>query len=103
MDSRPGRLRRRRYDHGRRGRPDHNDLVPAQRDRRGRPGHRSVTFGAPGWIPVTGDWNGDGTTTIGVVDPTTMTWYLRNATGAGAPDIAPFTFGAPGWIPVTGD
>jgi hypothetical protein len=31
---------------------------------------------------VVGDWNGDGTTSIGVLDPTTMTWYLRNENNA---------------------
>ena len=28
---------------------------------------------------MVGDWDGNGTTTIGVVDPATMTWYLRKA------------------------
>jgi LGFP repeat len=60
-------------------------------------------YGSPGWIPVMGDWDGSGTTTIGVVNPTTMTWYLRNSNSPGAPSIAPFQFGAPGWIPVVGD
>jgi hypothetical protein len=60
-------------------------------------------YGAPGWIPVVGDWNGSGTTTIGVVDPATMTWRLRDLNSPGAPDIAPFRFGAPGWVPVVGD
>jgi hypothetical protein len=60
-------------------------------------------YGAPGWIAVTGDWNGDGTTTIGVVDPSTMTWYLRNSNSAGAPNITEFQYGAPGWLPVVGD
>src|SRR5215831_14304846 len=60
-------------------------------------------FGGPGWVSVMGDWDGNGTTTIGVVDPATMTWYLKNSNGPGAPDITPFRFGAPGWIPVIGD
>ena len=29
----------------------------------------TIRFGAPGWIPLVGDWNGDGTDTIGVWDP----------------------------------
>jgi hypothetical protein len=52
---------------------------------------------------VAGDWNGDGTTTIGVVDPTTETWYLKNSNTEGAPDYTPFQFGEPGWTPVVGD
>jgi hypothetical protein len=54
-------------------------------------------------VPVVGDWDGNGTTTNGVFEPTTMTWYLKNSNGPGAPDIAPFRFGAPGWLPVVGD
>ena len=107
-------------------------------------------FGAPGWQPVVGDWNGDGkvtigaltrarppgtcatamvpvprtsrrfslvrglaacrgglewkgTTTIGVVDPSTGTWYLRNANTAGGPSVTPFRYAHPGWVPMTGD
>jgi hypothetical protein len=52
---------------------------------------------------VVGAWNGDGKTTIGVVDPRTMTWYLRDSNTSGAPDIAPFQYGGVGWLPVAGD
>jgi hypothetical protein len=52
---------------------------------------------------VVGDWDGNGSTTIGVFDPATATWYLKNSNSAGAPDIAPFAYGEPGWVPVTGD
>jgi hypothetical protein len=69
----------------------------------GAPDAGQFTFGFSGWIPVTGDWNGDGVSTIGAYDPTTTTWYLRNVNSAGAPDAGAFTFGAPGYIPVTGD
>ncbi|MCI0459733.1 MAG: hypothetical protein L0Z62_22510 [Gemmataceae bacterium] len=40
--------------------------------------------------------------TVGVFDPATGTWYLRNANSPGAPDIEPFAYGAPGWLPVGG-
>jgi hypothetical protein len=60
-------------------------------------------YGAPGWVAVTGDWDGNGTATVGVFDPSTATWYLRNSNSAGAPDYVPFRFGAPGWVPVVGD
>jgi len=48
-----------------------------------------------------GDWDGNGTWTIGVVDPNGV-WYLRNSNTPGAPDITPFAYGAGGWTPVAG-
>src|SRR5262249_5317008 len=60
-------------------------------------------FGARNWIPVAGDWDGNGTTTVGVFDPATATWYLRNSNSPGIPDVKPFVYGLPGWIPVAGD
>jgi hypothetical protein len=50
-----------------------------------------------------GDWDGDGVMTIGVVDPATMTWYLRNRNDPGAPDFEPFAYGGVGWTPAVGD
>ncbi len=60
------------------------------------------TYGAPGWIPVCGDWDGNGTSGIGVYNPATNTWYLRNIAGPGPAD-ATFSYGFPGTIPVVGD
>jgi hypothetical protein len=37
--------------------------------------------------------------TVGLVDPATGTWYLRNQAGA----VAPFVFGNPGDVPFMGD
>src|SRR5437870_12677326 len=40
--------------------------------------------------PVVGDWNGDGTTTIGVVRPLAnryLEWLLRNENTPGPPDV----------------
>jgi hypothetical protein len=74
------------------------------------PGSPDVTafhYGGAGWLPVVGDWDGNGTTTIGVVDPRSATWYLRNENNNSAiypgVDVAPFPYGLPGWIPVVGD
>jgi hypothetical protein len=55
-------------------------------------------------VPVAGDWDGDGTDTIGVFRRDTDRWRLRNANSPGAPDLL-FTFGRPGNVdqPVTGD
>src|SRR6266852_4063566 len=58
---------------------------------------------ARGWIPLVGDWTGVGEDGVGVFDPSTGFWYLRNTPSPGAPDITPFAFGVSGWIPVTGD
>jgi hypothetical protein len=69
----------------------------------GAPDAGAFSFGAPGWIPVVGDWSGHGNFTVGVVDPATATWYLRNSNTPGAPDAGKFQFGLPGWIPVVGD
>jgi hypothetical protein len=67
-------------------------------------------YGAPGDIPVVGDWTGGGSDTIGVFRPantpfnqtTTGQWLLRNSVTPGTPDISLF-YGAPGDIPVVGD
>jgi peptidyl-prolyl cis-trans isomerase A (cyclophilin A) len=53
-------------------------------------------------IPVVGDWTGTGHTGIGMFNPATVTFYLRNSPTPGAPDFT-FQYGAPGWIPVAGD
>lgn len=61
---------------------------------------RRFSFGVPGDIPVVGDWNGDGTHTVGVVRGSR--WLLRNSNEAGPPDYD-FNFGTPGDIPIVGD
>lgn len=62
----------------------------------------NFVFGTPGQIPLRGDWSGSGHSGIGLFDPATATFSLRNDASAGAPD-AVFQFGAPGWLPVVGD
>jgi hypothetical protein len=70
----------------------------------GAPDAGQFPYGGAGWLPVAGDWDGDGITTVGVVDPATATWYLRNENSPGGPDVAaPFAYGLPGWVPVAGD
>ena len=64
------------------------------------------TFGTSGDLPVTGDWNNDGFTEIGVFRPSTGDWFLdlssndrwdsRSVDGC-------YTFGIRGDLPVTGD
>ncbi len=57
-----------------------------------------------GEIPIAGDWNGDGTDTIGLYDPTTSVFYLRNSNSSGFADIA-FAYGPAngGLVPIAGD
>lgn len=52
-----------------------------------------ISFGAFDAIPVAGDWDGDGTETIGVFNPSASSWALRNSNSGGAPDISEFSFG----------
>jgi serine protease len=62
------------------------------------------TFGAVGDLPIVGDWDGNGTTTIGVYRPSTGDFFLRNTNASGVPDVS-FQFGAggAGYIPLAGD
>ena len=64
---------------------------------------RVYNFGAYGWTPVIGDWNGDATgTKIGVYKD--GMWYLDNdGSGTWNGGDRANTFGALGWTPVLGD
>jgi len=62
----------------------------------------TVSYGNPGWVPVTGDWDGNGTTTVGAYNPKTATFYLRNSNTTGKADVT-LSYGNPGWVPVVGD
>ena len=64
----------------------------------------NVAFGNPGDVPVAGDWNGDGITTIGVYRPSEGAFYLRNSNTAGPADLVINNLGAQaGDVPVVGD
>jgi hypothetical protein len=60
--------------------------------------------GAPGILPITGDWNGDGVDTPGLYDPTVGAFFLKNADTPGPADMT-FQFGpgGNGWVPLVGD
>jgi hypothetical protein len=70
-------------------------------------GVADITFdygvGGAGWLPITGDWNSDSITTIGVYAPGGGTFFLRNSNTTGVADIT-FNYGAAGlgWQPLTG-
>jgi hypothetical protein len=73
-----------------------------------RYGPTSVSYGYgaanAGWVPLTGDWNADGTDTVGMYDPVNSCFFLTNSTSGGMAQIT-FCFGAAnaGWLPVAGD
>jgi hypothetical protein len=60
----------------------------------------AINYGTGGDYPITGDWDGNGTDTIGIYR--NGVFYLRNSNTVGFADIV-FAFGAPGDQPVAGD
>ena len=60
----------------------------------------ALNYGLPGDDPVVGDWNGDGTATIGIYR--NDTFYLRNSNTIGFAEVI-FPFGQPGDQPIAGD
>ena len=60
----------------------------------------AINYGLPGDYPVVGDWDGNGTVTIGIYR--NGTFYLRNANTVGFADLV-FPFGTPGDQPIAGD
>ena len=62
----------------------------------------ALPFGGKGDVPLLGDWDGDGTATVGLYRPAESTFYLRNQNRADAPVLA-IPFGARGDRPVVGD
>ncbi len=57
-----------------------------------------------GWLPVFGDWDGDGQDSVGLYDPKTSRFFLRDTNSAGVADIT-FQYGPVncGWTPIVGD
>ena len=65
---------------------------------------KAYSFGAPEWTPVSGDWNGDGKSKIGIYK--SGIWYLDlNGDGVYSEGVATaYSFrGEAGWKNVTGD
>ena len=60
----------------------------------------ALNYGIPGDYPVVGDWDGNGTATIGVYR--NGMFLLRNSNTVGFADLA-FAFGQPGDQPIAGD
>jgi ribosomal protein S16 len=66
----------------------------------------SLPFGIAGDVPLAGDWNGDGITTIGIYRPSESAFYLSDDNTSGLPAYA-FPFELPGApackVPIVGD
>jgi hypothetical protein len=60
----------------------------------------AFAYGDPGDRPLTGDWNGDGTDTIGIWRNGAL--YLKNVNTTGVADYV-FGYGNPGDAPIIGD
>ena len=60
----------------------------------------ALNYGLPGDYPVVGDWDGNGTVTIGIYR--SGSFYLKNANTLGFAEIV-FPFGQPGDQPIAGD
>ncbi len=60
----------------------------------------AINYGVGGDYPIVGDWDGNGTATIGIYR--NGKFYLRNENTIGFADLV-FAFGAPGDQPVAGD
>ncbi|MEE2663842.1 MAG: hypothetical protein VX681_06960, partial [Myxococcota bacterium] len=56
------------------------------------------------WIPITGDWDGDGDVTVGLFNPVSGRFYLKNTHSGGPADVI-IRFGPAGsnWTPLAGD
>jgi ribosomal protein S16 len=63
----------------------------------------SPTGAADTWIPLAGDWDGDGVDSIGLYDPSSSWFYLQTANVADQEEIQAFGFGQTGWLPIAGD
>jgi hypothetical protein len=65
----------------------------------------SVSYGLSTDVPIVGDWDGNGSATVGIFRPSNFSWHLKNDhSPGGIPSITPFVFGgAAGDLPIVGD
>lgn len=61
-----------------------------------------VDFGEEHDLPVAGDWDANGTTTVGVYRPSVSSFVLRNANAAAEADVT-VVFGRAGDVPIVGN
>ncbi|RKT44448.1 peptidase inhibitor I9 [Thiocapsa rosea] len=71
-------------------------------------GAADIAFGfgpqSSAWIPLAGDWDGDGRTTVGLYNRAAGSFHLRNMHAGGSSDVV-FGFGprSSTWTPLAGD
>jgi hypothetical protein len=63
---------------------------------------QQIEFGQEHDVPVAGDWDGNGTATVGLYRPSSSTFLLRNTNASGEPDVT-VAFGRAGDAPVVGN
>ena len=61
-----------------------------------------VGFGNPEKVPLIGDWDGDGVSTVGVYDPESARFFVKNKNEPGFANLQ-VQFGAPKLRPLVGD
>jgi len=66
---------------------------------------QTVYYGAPGadWKVIVGDWDGNGSDTLGLYDPQASVFYLANSASGAADLIVAFGVPGAGWTPLAGD
>lgn len=62
-----------------------------------------VSDASPNWIPTVGDWDSNGTDTVGIYNVSTGLWALFNANASVAPATTFIYGGGSGVVPVAGD
>ncbi len=68
------------------------------------PADITVTFGSGALTEIVGDWDGNGSDTIGAYNPTGGVFFLKNSNAGGGADIAlNFGPGGPDYTPIVGD
>lgn len=61
---------------------------------------KTFTLGTAGFLPVAGDWDGDGKDGVGLYDPATAAFFLSDSLAK--PELN-FILGRPGCLPLAGD
>ncbi len=62
----------------------------------------TVNWGGPGYVPVTGDFDGDGRADVALYQPTTGSWLIRTSS-SNFTSAFTVNWGGAGYVPVPGD
>jgi hypothetical protein len=61
-----------------------------------------IRYGNSPMVPITGDWDGDGSDTVSTYDPTAGRFFISNTPATGQAQFT-FLYGNPGGVPFVGD